>query len=258
MATGQDPRFFYDTIADRFEGLDHPHDVRTMLEIVFDELLDPTALHGRRVLDAGCGYGAFSIAASRRGAHVVSCDIAGNLVVRASTTAPSHGVVGDACALGFRDGAFETVISSEMVEHVERPVDAVKELARVLEPGGLLVITTPNRPWQWVVRLARRLRLRLFHGLENFLWWSELDTACAASGLQVLKHARFHAWPFHLGLSGLSRAVDRRFGAGPRGAAHDQSGRARPEAVVTRHLDQAVPTLKIRASRRRPSVACRG
>jgi 2-polyprenyl-3-methyl-5-hydroxy-6-metoxy-1,4-benzoquinol methylase len=215
MVTGQDPRFFYDTIADRFEGLDHPYDVRRRLEIVFDELLDEAALHGRRVLDAGCGYGAFSRLARRRGAHVVSCDIARNLVARASMTALSHGVVGDACALGFRDGSFATVISSEMVEHVERPADAVRELARVLEPGGLLVLTTPNRPWQGIVRMASRLRLRPFHGLENFLWWSDLDTACTASGLQVLKHIGFHAWPFQLGLSGLSRSVDRRFGAGP-------------------------------------------
>ncbi len=211
----QDPRFFYDTIADRFEGLDHPHDIRRRLEIVFDELLEHPALHGRRVLDAGCGYGAFSRLARKRGAYVVSCDIAKNLVLRASTSAPSQGVVSDACALGFRDESFATIISSEMLEHVERPIDAVKELARVLERGGVLVITTPNRPWQWLVRTASRLGLRPFHGLENFLRWSELEAACATAGLQVLKHIGFHAWPFQLGLSGLSRSVDRRCGTGP-------------------------------------------
>lgn len=213
--TGQDPRFFYDTIADTFEGLDHPHDIQRRLEIVFDELLDDAALHGRRVLDAGCGYGAFSRMARKRGARVVSCDIARNLVFRASTTASSHGVVGDACALGFRNEAFATIISSEMVEHVERPLDAVKELARILEPGGLLLITTPNRPWQGIVRLASRLGLRPFHGLENFLWRSELKAACTTCDLQVLRHIGFHAWPFQLGFPGLSRWVDRRLGGGP-------------------------------------------
>lgn len=215
MGTDNDPRFFYDRIADRFEGLDHPHDVRTRLEIVFDELLGDGALHGRRVLDAGCGYGAFSRLARKRGAKVISCDIASKLVLRASTTASSHGVVSDASALGFRDASFATVVSSEMLEHVERAGAAVKELARVLEPGGLLVLTTPNRAWQGIVRMASRLGLRPFHGLENFLWWSELETACAASGLQVLEHVGFHAWPFQLGFSDLSRSVDRRLGAGP-------------------------------------------
>jgi len=214
MERAQDPRFFYDTIADTFEGLDHPYDIRRRLEIVFDELLEHAALHDRRVLDAGCGYGAFSRLARKRGAHVVSCDIAKNLVLRASTSAPSQGVVSDACALGLRDESFATIISSEMLEHVERPIDAVKELARVLKRGGVLVITTPNRPWQWLVRAASRLGLRPFHGLENFLRWSELEAACATSGLQVLKHIGFHAWPFQLGLSGLSRSVDRRFGTG--------------------------------------------
>jgi len=215
VSTGQDPRLFYDSIADKFEGLDHPHDIRRRLEIVFDELLDDSALRGRRVLDAGCGYGAFSRQARTRGARVVSCDIAGKLVLRASRAAGSQGVVADACALGFRDASFSTIISSELVEHVERPIDAVRELARVLEPGGVLVLTTPQRPWQWVVRTASRLRLRPFHGLENFLWWSELEAACTACSLEVLKHSGFHAWPFQLGLSALSRSMDRRLGEGP-------------------------------------------
>lgn len=215
MSTEKDPRKFYDTIAETFEGLDHPHDIQTRLEIVFDELLGNVSLQGRTVLDGGCGYGAFSKRASQRGAQVVSFDIAKNLVRKASASASSLGVVSDACALGLRDKSFSIVISSEMIEHVPRPADAVAELARVLEPGGILVITTPNRFWQWVVRLASRLRLRPFHGLENFLRWSELEAACANSGLRVLKHIGFHAWPFQFGLPNLSRSVDRRFGAHP-------------------------------------------
>jgi len=213
MKRRNDPRLFYESIADRFEGLDHPYDIARRLELVFGELLDPGALRGRRLLDAGCGYGVFSRLAAKHGAKVVSCDIATTLVRRASETASTLGVIADACALGFRDGAFDVVISSEMVEHVERPAEAVKELARVLQPGGLLVITTPNRVWQGVVRLASRLRLRPFHGLENFLRWSELDLACVASGLRILTHIGFHAWPFQFGFPDLSRTVDRRFGA---------------------------------------------
>ena len=215
MQRDGDPRFFYDTIADTFEGLDHPHDIQTRLDIVFDELLDDRALRDRLVLDAGCGYGAFSRRARKRGARVVSCDIAQRLVARARSSAGTVGVVSDACALGFRDGSFATVIASEMVEHVERPFEAVRELARVVQRGGTLVITTPNRRWQWLVRLASRLRLRPFRGLENFLRWSEVEAACTSSGLRIVRHTGFHAWPFQLGLGWLSRRVDRRFGDGP-------------------------------------------
>jgi hypothetical protein len=46
---------FYERLADRFEGLDRPADVRRRLRIVFDEALGSTPLGGARILDAGCG-----------------------------------------------------------------------------------------------------------------------------------------------------------------------------------------------------------
>lgn len=55
MDTVPCPEFFYQTIADEFEGLDNPHDIARRLQVVFDGLLAGTDLRGRRVLDAGCG-----------------------------------------------------------------------------------------------------------------------------------------------------------------------------------------------------------
>ena len=104
---------FYESIADRFEGLDHPADVRRRLSVVFDECLRGTGLTARRTLDAGCGYGAFSAAATARGAAVVSLDIGPRLVARAVARAGSRGVVGDACRLPVRDESFDIVISSD-------------------------------------------------------------------------------------------------------------------------------------------------
>ena len=206
---------FYETIAEHFEGLDHPADVRRRLSLVFDECLGRTSLSDKRTLDAGCGYGPFSECAMARGAAVVSVDVGRRLVAQTVARAGSRGLVADARDLPLRDESFDVVISSEMLEHTERPLEALRELVRVLQPGGLLVITTPNRVWQGVVRLASRLHLRPFHGLENFVRWSELRAACTGSGLDVLKHVGFHAWPFQFGLAHLSRKVDRRFGPGP-------------------------------------------
>jgi 2-polyprenyl-6-hydroxyphenyl methylase/3-demethylubiquinone-9 3-methyltransferase len=205
---------FYEEIADRFEGLDHPADVRRRLAVVFDECLSPTTLAGARTLDAGCGYGAFSAAAAARGAEVVSVDLGPRLVARAAARAGSRGVVADATALGLRDGSFDVVIASEMVEHTTAPARAVAELARVLRTGGLLVLTTPNRVWQPAVRAASRLRLRPFRGLENFLGWRELERACIAAGLDVLDHVGLHPWPFQLGLHRAARLVERRVARG--------------------------------------------
>lgn len=208
---------FYESIADRFEGLDHPADVRRRLSVVFDECLRGTGLTARRTLDAGCGYGAFSAAATARGAAVVSLDIGPRLVARAVARAGSRGVVGDACRLPVRDESFDIVISSEMLEHTPEPVRAIAELARVLRRTGLLVLTTPNRVWQAPVRVASRLGLRPFRGLENFLAWTALERACAAAGLEILAHVGFHPWPFQLGFEAAARRTEQRFAAGRAG-----------------------------------------
>jgi 2-polyprenyl-3-methyl-5-hydroxy-6-metoxy-1,4-benzoquinol methylase len=231
---------FYERIADRFEGLDHPADVRRRLAVVFDECLAETALAGRWTLDAGCGYGLFSAAAEARGADVVSVDLGPRLVARAMARAGSRGLVADACQLGLREASFDLVISSEMLEHTEAPARAVAELGRVLKAGGLLVLTTPNRIWQGPVRTASRLRLRPFRSRENFVGWRALERACAAAGLEILDHFGFHPWPFQLGLDRLARRVERRLARGPaawlmvnqaivarKRSVHDTAGRGR-------------------------------
>lgn len=208
---------FYERIADRFEGLDHPQDVRRRLDVVFDECLAETPLAGALTLDAGCGYGLFSAAAAGRGATVVSLDIGARLVARAIARAGGRGLVGDACQLGLRDACFDLVISSEMLEHTGAPARALAELARVLKIGGVLVLTTPNRIWQGPVRAASRLGLRPFHGVEDFVDWRELERACAAAGLTVLDHRGFHPWPFQLGCAGAARTVERYLAQGSLG-----------------------------------------
>jgi len=214
--TRSSPRYFYESIAARFEALDHPDDLRRRLAVVFDECLGRTSLAGKWTLDAGCGYGAFSSVAAQRGAAVVSVDIGERLVGRAITRAASRGVVADAGRLAFRDESFDIVISSEMIEHTDAPQQTVQELARVLRGGGLLVLTTPNRVWQWPVRMASRLGLRPFHGLENFVAWGRVERLCSAAGLEVLVHLGFHPWPFQLGLARAARTVEKR---GARGRA---------------------------------------
>jgi 2-polyprenyl-3-methyl-5-hydroxy-6-metoxy-1,4-benzoquinol methylase len=215
--TQQSREYFYESIAERFEGLDHPADLRRRLSVVFDECLGQTSLSGKRTLDAGCGYGAFSAAAMARGAAVVSVDLGQRLVARTMARAGSRGIAADACHLAIRDESFDIVISSEMLEHTPTPLRAVGELARVLRADGLLVLTTPNRVWQCAVRAASVLRLRPFHGLENFVAWEQLEQACSAAGLEVLAHVGFHPWPFHLGLTRAATAAEKLFARGRAG-----------------------------------------
>jgi SAM-dependent methyltransferase len=103
---------------------------------------------GRRVLDAGCGmaYGTALLAESGA-AEAVGIDIAAS-VVEAAAADVGDAVrleVGDLSHLNFTDGSFDVVVCFETIEHVEEPFAAMDELVRVLAPGGLIIISTPDR-----------------------------------------------------------------------------------------------------------------
>jgi 2-polyprenyl-3-methyl-5-hydroxy-6-metoxy-1,4-benzoquinol methylase len=103
-------------------------------------------VRGKRVLDAGCGtgYGA-AMLAEAGAAHVVGIDIAEEAVARAAEVSDAEFVVGDVHELPFPDDAFDVVTCFEVIEHVEGTEQVVAELTRVLAPGGVLLISSPNR-----------------------------------------------------------------------------------------------------------------
>jgi 2-polyprenyl-3-methyl-5-hydroxy-6-metoxy-1,4-benzoquinol methylase len=103
---------------------------------------------GRTVLDAGCGVGYGSAMLARAGAtKVVGLDLSAKAVAAASAAATANAsfVAGDVHALPFEAGRFELVVCFEVIEHVEAQDDVIAELARVLAPGGVLAISSPNR-----------------------------------------------------------------------------------------------------------------
>jgi SAM-dependent methyltransferase len=92
---------------------------------------------GRRLLDVPSGGGPVVDGARAAGYEVVELDLFPRRSMR--------GVCADACAtLPFRDGAFDVVLSMEGIEHFEHQAGFVRECARVLAPGGRLLLTTPN------------------------------------------------------------------------------------------------------------------
>jgi 2-polyprenyl-3-methyl-5-hydroxy-6-metoxy-1,4-benzoquinol methylase len=103
---------------------------------------------GRTVLDAGCGVGYGSAMLARAGAgEVVGLDLSAKVIEAAGKAAPANAsfIVGDVHALPFPDGRFDIVVCFEVIEHVESQDDVIAELARVLAPGGVLAISSPNR-----------------------------------------------------------------------------------------------------------------
>ena len=111
---------------------------------------------GDLLLDLGCGFGRHAYGAARRGARVVAFDYAeaelkevrntfGAMADAREVGAASlaGAVQGDGTLLPFSDGAYDRIIASEVLEHIENDQAALDELARVLRPGGTIAVTVP-------------------------------------------------------------------------------------------------------------------
>ncbi|MBI5397759.1 MAG: methyltransferase domain-containing protein [Verrucomicrobia bacterium] len=210
MRTIGEKEYSHELLGDRFQSALSDHDTRRRVEVLVDEFLTDEMIGGKRVLDVGCGLGFFSERLVQRGAHVTACDIGPGLVQRTRQRVGCEAVVADALTLEerFGSGVFDVVVSSECIEHTPDPAGCVAQMARVLRPGGRLSFSTPNQVWAPVVRLATRLKLRPFNGLENFSSWGNLRRTLADQGLVLEQEKGLHLFPFQLPLHGLSTWCD--------------------------------------------------
>jgi len=128
-----------------------------------------------RLLDVGCYDGQLLRHAvePRLAELLVGCDIAlpALQAAQARAIAPVRAQL-EATGLPFADGAFATVLAAEVIEHVFDTQAVLNELARLLRPGGWLVLTTPN-----LVALSGRLQLILGRSPHNVEFDASPQTA---------------------------------------------------------------------------------
>lgn len=106
-------------------------------------------LKGGRLLDIGCGNGAYTIAMADGFTDVVGIDIEPDRL-DLFRAAPGHTIEVhhmSADSTSFEDGSFDAVTAIETIEHVDDPSAVAREVRRVLKPGGVFYLTTPNRWW---------------------------------------------------------------------------------------------------------------
>src|SRR5665647_3103119 len=108
--------------------------------------LIPHLTAGLNLLDVGCGPGTITVDLARRLApgHVTGVDASAEIIEHAAGLAFDEGVhnavfrVGDVYALDFPDESFDIVHAHQVLQHVANPVAAMREIRRVLKPGGIL------------------------------------------------------------------------------------------------------------------------
>lgn len=141
---------------------------------------------GLRVLELGAGGGFFAAELDRRGFHNLTLsDVTATTLAALRERLPVACLVGaDGARLPFRDGSFDVVISTDVIEHIPEAGQHIAEVARVLAPGGRYYVKTPNRP---LAEAFYRLR-----GMHDAYFWhpsmfsaGELRAAFARHGLRT-------------------------------------------------------------------------
>jgi SAM-dependent methyltransferase len=207
-----------------------------MLTVRFDRL---GLADGSTFLDAGAGFGRHAFEAARRGARVVALDWADDEVRTTRNTfaamlaageigpeALTGALRGDATRLPFADASCDCVVTSEVLEHIPDDAAAVRELVRVLKPGGTFAATVPS--WlperiNWAlsdeyhapfvpgghVRIYRRRQLvralraaglrvtgsHRAHGLHSPYWWLRCLVGPAREDVRAVRaYKRFLEW----------------------------------------------------------------
>jgi ubiquinone/menaquinone biosynthesis C-methylase UbiE len=129
------------------------------------KFLEP--LPGEHILDVGCGTGIFTDDVLKSGAQVTGVDLSASMLHRAVDRGGKQfsGLCADMCALPFGDNSFDRVFSMTAIEFVADGATAIRELNRVVKPGGRVVVTSLNSLSPWA---KQRLQKVASHGHSLF------------------------------------------------------------------------------------------
>jgi ubiquinone/menaquinone biosynthesis C-methylase UbiE len=201
---------YYDELGDQFEEFMSDYDVERRLSLIFQTLLAPEDLAGKRVLEIGSGTGRFSRIIKDLGGNLTILDIGEGLVREVSQELTCNGVVGDTLALPFAAGSYDIIISSECIEHTVQPETAIREMCRVCAPNGLVCITAPNKLWYPALRLGQIIGVRKYSGIENWMFPKKAAIIMQQENMNRILIAGCHLWPFQIKFAQpLLRKMDR-------------------------------------------------
>ena len=187
---------YFESLGEDFQRFESAYDVQQRTKLIFDLL--PDGRRFARGLEVGCGMGSITRSVMSRADHYTVSDISKKMAEHVGTTYDCSWSQADACNLPFDDDAYDLVVSSECIEHTPDPLKAVREMARVLQPGGHLIITTPNRLWYPVLALSQLLKIRKFEGNEIWVWPGQVANALRENRCDVVQISGCHLVPWQV------------------------------------------------------------
>jgi ubiquinone/menaquinone biosynthesis C-methylase UbiE len=138
------------------------------------EFLDPQPAD--RILDCGCGMGfTLRVMSERYTCSLIGLDRTSQAITygrQALRSTRVRLVRGDALRLPFPDHAFDKVLMTEVLEHLPDDVCALREIRRVLRPGGICAVSVPNHnyPFLWDP-LNKTLEIGFGYHVPSHIWW---------------------------------------------------------------------------------------
>jgi len=150
---------------------------RTVLENVIAELRLPARA---RILDAGAGSGRNMVELMRHGT-VTAIELSPTSVCLARAREVGEVVEGSVLDMPFESASFDLAASLDVIEHLEDDLGALRELRRVVTPGGCLLVTVPAYQWLWsghdeVNHHHRRYTRRSLREVGERAGWKQVRT----------------------------------------------------------------------------------
>ncbi len=142
---------------------------------------------GAKVLDVGCNSGALMELLNQKGCKAYGVDVSDKLV-RECKAKRLKVRYADAASLPFNDKKFDVVVMREVLVHLLDPVAALKEIKRVLKPGGFLIGSTPHANLERIVWDDKRLHHRYY---DEARLTKDLSAVFETNHLRVLTGAQF-------------------------------------------------------------------
>jgi SAM-dependent methyltransferase len=133
-----------------------------------------------RILDAGCGSGRNMVDLARHGT-VTGVELSETSVCLARARETGEVIEGSVLDMPFEDASFDLAVSLDVIEHLDNDLDALRELRRVVAPGGALLVTVPAYGWLWsghdeINHHYRRYTRRTLQQVAQLAGWEQART----------------------------------------------------------------------------------